>query len=136
MFGARCYRRDHNAHIYKNPAGYAWFNVSEKLEGLAAVSSVFPNSGSVHGGFDVTITGNGFDPRFDRVSISIGGNPCKVKSVSFSSVVCTTPAGTGMKNLALTSSGVSFRTVSFTFDPTISPSIASLTPAMVELDRP
>eukprot|EP00794_Sanderia_malayensis_P006709 gene6709-7471_t len=94
---------DHNAHIYKNPAGYAWFNVSEKLEGLAAVSSVFPNSGSVHGGFDVTITGNG--------------------------VVCTTPAGTGMKNLALTSSGVSFRTVSFTFDPTISPSIASLTPA-------
>ncbi len=129
---------EHTSHFYVHPIGNAWFNVSDKLQGLAAVSSVSPDRGSVHGGTTISISGNGFDPTYGRVTVTIGGNACLVQSVSFSSIVCRTSQGSGArrrrslsgtKNVVVKSGAVSFPAVTYTFDSSVSPTVTGLSPS-------
>lgn len=70
---------------------------SVQINGAAAVSAISPNSGSIYGGTEVTITGNGFDS-INNTQIRLGTSVCKITSLSVSSVKCITSAGNGLVN--------------------------------------
>ena len=48
-------------------------------------------SGSPYGGQSVTVTGTGFGS-LSNTRVEIGGNPCDVKSIEPTEVICTTRA--------------------------------------------
>ncbi|XP_042739412.1 fibrocystin-like [Lagopus leucura] len=53
------------------------------------IASVFPATGSLAGGTDLTITGDFFE---EPVQVTAAGVPCKVKRVSPRQIICTTEA--------------------------------------------
>ena len=116
----------HKLHVYKSPSGAAWFNTSDTVQCIASVAGVNPNRGSIHGGTEISIDGVGFDPTFGRVSVTVGGNQCNVKSVTYTKVICSTPAGTGSQNVVVRSGGVTFPSVSFSYDSSVTPTVSSL----------
>lgn len=117
---------NHKLHVFKSPSGNAWFNTSDIVQCIASASGVSPNRGSIHGGTDVTIDGFGFDPTFGRVSVTVGGNQCNVKSVTYTRVVCSTPAGSGSASVVVRSNAVTFPSVTFTYDAAVTPNVSSL----------
>ncbi|XP_073530142.1 fibrocystin isoform X3 [Phyllobates terribilis] len=59
------------------------------------IHSVYPDSGSLGGGTDVTIRGDFF---MDPVTVTIAGNSCKIKSLTPQVIICTTaPPGQYVK---------------------------------------
>ena len=115
----------HKLHVYKQPSGSAWFNTGDTVQCTPSITGVSPSRGSVHGGTDISISGLGFDP--GRVSVLIDGKQCSLKSVTYTSVVCTTPAGTGTKNVVVKSGSVTFpMTSTFTYDASVTPTVSSL----------
>ena len=116
----------HIVHIYKSPNGNAWFNTSNTVRCIALVTGVTPVLGSIHGGTDITVNGVGFDPTFGHVSVTVGGKQCLVKSVTYTKVVCTTSSGSGSADVIVRSGSVTFPRVSFSYDPSITPTVTSL----------
>lgn len=57
----------------------------------SVVESIEPTSGSPYGGQSVTVTGTGFGS-LSNTRVEIGGNPCDVKSIEPTEVICTTRA--------------------------------------------
>eukprot|EP00795_Rhopilema_esculentum_P009048 gene9048-16692_t len=115
----------HKLHVYKHPSGSAWFNTGDTVQCTPSITGVSPSRGSVHGGTDISISGLGFDP--GRVSVLIDGKQCSLKSVTYTSVVCTTPSGTGTKNVVVKSGTVTFPlTSTFTYDASVTPTVSSL----------
>lgn len=117
---------NHKLHVYKFTIGNAWFNTSDMVHCVASVTSVSPSRGSIHGGTEITIAGVGFDPTFGRVSVTVDGRQCTVISVTYTRVVCSTPVGAGSKNVVVVSNAMTFPSVVFTYDSTITPTVASL----------
>ena len=117
---------NHKLHVYKSPSGNAWFNTSDTVQCIALVTGVTPNLGSIHGGTDISIDGVGFDPTFGRVSVTVGGKQCVVKSVTYTRVVCATPSGSGSVNIVVQSGSVTFPSVSFSYDSSVTPTVNSL----------
>ena len=117
---------NHKLHVYKSPSGNAWFNTSDTVQCIALVTGVAPNLGSIHGGTDISIDGVGFDPTFGRVSVTVGGKQCVVKSVTYTRVVCATPSGSGSVNIVVQSGSVTFPSVSFSYDSSVTPTVNSL----------
>lgn len=76
--------------IIKNPLFKAWKLI------LHLEISVSPNSGSINGGTQITITGNSFDMHETDhpTEILVGGIPCRIipGTLTKTSVKCTTPA--------------------------------------------
>ncbi|NXW92448.1 PKHD1 protein, partial [Alopecoenas beccarii] len=59
------------------------------------ITSVFPASGSLGGGTDLTVTGDFFE---EPVQVTVAGVPCKIKHVSPQQIRCTTePVGKGRR---------------------------------------
>ena len=85
-----------------------------------------PISGSINGGSILTINGNGFD---NSTSVIIGSKQCTISSVSTSQIVCLSPSGTaGASTVLLTTNGIKYPSVQFTYDSALSPSVTSLSP--------
>lgn len=60
------------------------------------ITNVFPNSGSVGGGTEITITGINFINGDTQVFIGDGVNMlCKIKTISNTQIVCVTPPSNG-----------------------------------------
>ena len=118
----------HKLHVYVHPNGDAWFSTSDTITGVPAITSVSPTQGSIHGGNEITITGNGFDPTYQRVTATLNGVTCAIKSVTFSSVVCVTPPGTGDRRVVVKSNSVTFPTTNsmYTFDAAVTPTVGTL----------
>jgi len=51
---------------------------------------VSPLQGSVMGGTEITITGNGFGTDKDKLNVEFGEFECKVKSVTDTVIMCDT----------------------------------------------
>lgn len=51
-----------------------------------------PNSGSIYGGTEVTIAGNGFDT-LNNTQVLFGTSVCKITSLSVTSLTCVTSQG-------------------------------------------
>lgn len=118
----------HKLHVYVHPHGDAWFSTSDTITGVPAITSVSPTKGSIHGGNEITITGNGFDPTYQRVTATLNGKTCAIKSVTFSSVVCVTPPGSGDHRVVVKSNSVTFPTTNskYTFDASVTPTVGTL----------
>lgn len=61
------------------------------LSSKAQVTSVSPTSGSLCGGTRITISGSGFANETSANRVEIGGELCRVETVSDSELVCTVP---------------------------------------------
>ncbi len=54
------------------------------------LESISPNKGSLTGGTEVTIKGNGFGNSIKDCSVLLGNATCNVKSINMSTIVCVT----------------------------------------------
>ena len=98
------------------------------LTSSMAISSVTPDTGSVHGGQTIVVMGSGFCETMGATTVSVGGNDCSVSSVTPSSITCVTPAGAdSAANLEVTSCSVSTAS-SYNFANASTPAISSISP--------
>lgn len=98
-----------------------------KVQSEAVLTSISPNTGSTNGGTLVTIAGNGFVT--NKTTVTIGGNACDLKTVTSTSIECATPAGTGAATVAVVSNGVTYASLTYTYDSSATPTITSISPA-------
>jgi hypothetical protein len=70
--------------------------------GAPTVTGVSPKSGPLAGGTSVTITGTGFA---NPATVLFGGLPAAVTTLSAGKITATSPAGTGMVNVTVTTPG-------------------------------
>ncbi|XP_021357928.1 fibrocystin-L-like [Mizuhopecten yessoensis] len=97
------------------------------VESVATISNISPAEGSIYGGTDVTVTGNGF---LSDVSMQINGSPCRVTYRTLRSVVFTTVAHPiGSEVLAILSNGVAYPYQTFNFTEDASPRIIAIHPS-------
>ncbi|XP_061189118.1 fibrocystin-L-like [Saccostrea echinata] len=101
-------------------------STSVKVASEAVLSSITPSSGSTNGGALVTIVGNGFVDK--KTTVTIGGNPCTLKTVTPTSIQCTTPAGTGSATVTVVSDGVTYGSLTYTYNTADTPTITGLNP--------
>ena len=107
--------------------GLATADSSHAVDSQALLSSISPTEGSTHGGPQVTITGHGFTA---NSTVTVGGNACAVTSESATTVECVTAAhSAGAVSVAVTSSGVTYPTTTFTFSALVTPTVTSVDPA-------
>lgn len=79
------------------------------------VTSITPSSGFTEGGSSVTITGTSFGL---TSYVTIGGSSCTNPTVSFTQIVCNSPAGGGSGLVVVTSgSQSSTQLISFSYNP-------------------
>ena len=99
------------------------------LTSQAMADSITPDAGSTFGGQTVVIAGNGFSGSMDDTTVDVGGEICDVTACTSSSVTCTTPAGAdGSSDFVVTSNGVQFPAVSFSYSAASTPSVSSVSP--------
>jgi hypothetical protein len=83
------------------------------------LSSVFPGSGSVLGGYPVTLNGSDF---FTTATVTFGGVSAPVLTSNFSTIVVNAPAGVGTVSVVVDVSGQTSNSGSFTYAvPTLTP---------------
>ena len=123
----------HNVRVtIKGDKGNALFtNPDEKnVTSQAALTSISPTQGSLHGGLTLTINGNGFDPRVRATDVTIGQMPCRIVNVTTSVIKCKTSAQQeGSYLVTVTTNGHSFPTSSFGTTTASTPVITSITPS-------
>ncbi|CAF4384548.1 unnamed protein product [Rotaria magnacalcarata] len=62
------------------------------FQSYAVISSVSPNTGSLHGGTTLTINGEDFCNNAQYpVVVNVGGQPCTVLNASLTTIQCQTP---------------------------------------------
>ncbi|ESO84871.1 hypothetical protein LOTGIDRAFT_131466, partial [Lottia gigantea] len=103
---------NHPLEVYIGGKGKATSSIM--ISSPADITSIAPAIGSIHGGLDITIAGNGFTT-IDDTSVMINSQPCPLKSVSVSMIVCTTPANSEMTAAVAVTSNSQVYTVSQTF---------------------
>lgn len=57
-----------------------------------AANTVTPSTIGVSGGVDIEISGNGFGADTGAVNVTINSQPCVVKTVTMTTIVCEAPA--------------------------------------------
>ena len=121
---------DYNVIVVVAGAGHADASGSV-VTSQALADTITPSQGSIHGGQTVVIAGNGFSGSLTDTSVAVGTESCQVTDVTAASVTCITPAGAdGSVDFVVTSGGVEFPAVSFTYDTAASsPAVTTVTPA-------
>ena len=121
---------DYNVIVVVAGAGHA-DAAGSVLTSQALADTITPSQGSIYGGQTVVIAGNGFSGKTEDTSVAAGTESCQVEAVTAASVTCVTPAGAdGSVDFVVTSGGVEFPAVSFTYDSaTATPTVATVTPA-------
>ncbi|XP_050416785.2 fibrocystin-L [Patella vulgata] len=115
----------HPLEVYIAGKGRAVTSVT--IDSPATISSLDPVQGSINGGLLLKINGNGFSPI--NTTVSIDGSDCPVMNVTFSLVVCSTPAhAVGSTNVIVTSETVSYTSQTFTYASGASPAVTSINP--------
>ena len=120
---------DYNVIVYVSGNGYADASDSV-ITSSPSVSSLLPVSGSIYGGQQISISGNGFSGSMDDTTVTIGSESCIVTSVSVDNILCITPANAeGSEIVTVTSNGVVFPTTSFEYATGSTPSITTISPS-------
>lgn len=89
------------------------------------VTALSPDSGSIDGGTDVTITGTGFT---EGVTVTIGGAECAVKSVAATSIVCSTAShAIGATDVVVTNADGGSATLAGAYTYTEAPAVVETT---------
>ena len=121
---------DYNVIVYVSGSGNA--DASGSVLTSEAIADVInPASGSIYGGQVVTITGNGFSGSCDDTTVAVGGETCECREATAGSVTCLTPAtaAEGDADFVVTSNGVEFPAVSFTYSTSSTPTVDSVSPS-------
>merc|ERR1719483_104165 len=102
-----------------------------RLTSKMEVSAISPNSGSIHGGQVIKITGGGFSGNVEDTNVAIGSANCTVLTVLPGEISCLTPAcAEGCGDLVVQSNGISTTsTVAFTYQQSSSPAVTSASAA-------
>lgn len=91
-----------------------------------ALLSVSPAVGSTAGGTVLTIAGTGFRGPTGADAVSVGGQPCTVRTASFSEITCVTAPGTST-TAAVVVNGVA-ASFTFAYSGAATPVIIAMTP--------
>lgn len=118
----------HSVHLNVKSIGNA--NIfDEKITGKLSVRSITPDSGSIFGGTNVKIRGNGFT---SESIVNIGLSSCFIKNVRINEIECQTNANSQdrlhVKVNNLNTGTVSTDLVDYTFDSDKTPSINTIAP--------
>ena len=123
----------HNVRVHiKGNKGDALFTKPDEKQvtSEAALTSISPTEGSLHGGLILTINGNGFNPLEDATNVMIGLVPCHIKNITTSVIKCkTSKQEEGYYLLKVTSNKQAFPTKSFQANAASTPVINSITPS-------
>ena len=98
----------------------------------ATVTSVIPNMGSVAGGTEISIHGNGFSNIMTRNSVMIGGIPCTITSSHYSLIMCVTGVSSQDRTATLSLTVNSYtvtNSVSYTYSTMATPMITGISVA-------
>ena len=108
-------------------SGNAVLDASVKtMSSSAAIISISPLQGSIHGGALLTITGTGFVD--GGTNVTINGEPCLIESITISQLQCRTPpqpAGSGNVKVIINSDTVTSST-SYNYQNEKSPHITNV----------
>jgi len=119
----------YNVIVYVSGSGNAEATATT-LTSQAMADSISPDTGSTFGGQTVVISGNGFSGSMDDTSVDAGGAACEVTAVTASAVTCVTPAGAdGSADFVVTSNGVAFPAVAYTYSTASTPTVTLVTPS-------
>ena len=107
---------------------------------IPSVTAVTPSSGSIKGGTIITISGDGYSGNNESVTVDVGTNPCSVKQVSYTQVICETFASIAGNADVLVKVDVEGQQVpsvckgscSYRFENSLTAKVTSITPDKVE----
>ncbi|XP_072177767.1 fibrocystin-L-like [Diadema setosum] len=71
--------------------GFPTSNIDLIVNYNLKVTGLFPSKGSVKGGTEVSITGQGFGKSSDDIEVTLGGRTCELTSAAASLLTCVTP---------------------------------------------
>ena len=98
----------------------------------AYLSTATPQTGSIHGGVELTIDGHGFSDNISQIQVSIGSNPCPVTEATESQIQCTVPPqgnSPNTANISIISHQTSFpSSFTFNYSTSITPNVSSVSP--------
>ncbi|XP_045124918.1 fibrocystin-L-like [Portunus trituberculatus] len=121
----------HTVTLTMQPAGTALTTSPVTYQVPVTVTSLSITEGGTGGQYPILITGTGFpnSAGWDAGSatVTMGGNDCVVISGSPTEVTCTVPAGDGVVDVVVDVGGTTGSLPSsFTYDPSLSPTITTL----------
>ena len=98
------------------------------VQSTATVSDLSPLTGSINGGLELSVNGNGFVA--DQTTVDVDGSPCEVSSVEPSVIKCVTPPhAAGAVSVIVTSNGVVYPADdSFSYASVATPTVTSINP--------
>ena len=107
--------------------------LSDTLVVEPKVTSISPDESSINGGLTVTINGNGFDPSPNETTVTIGGDACKIMTVTYGQIKCVTPPQAASDSVALqvtvsSNLGSSFPAATIAYTTAATPVVTSLSP--------
>ncbi|XP_069115224.1 fibrocystin-L-like [Argopecten irradians] len=116
--------------------------ITRTFAAIPVVSSYSPVLGSMEGSTSLTIAGAGFQgaaPNVD-VTVTIGGYPCSISSLSYTTIVCSTPKSItdGAKPLEVKVNAggqmvtAECQSCDFTYDLGSTPSVESVSPTTLD----
>ena len=115
--------------IYISGSGHA-DATDTVITSQAAVDTISPSTGSIYGHQAVTISGNGFSGMIEDTTVMAGSSNCEVTAVNAGSVTCITlENAAGPVDFVVTSNGVTFPPVSFSFELSSTPVINQISPS-------
>ena len=114
--------------VYISSKGFA-DGIDSTITSSPSLTSISPSVGSIYGGQEITLSGNGFSGSLDDVSVTIGSSSCTVLSVSVENITCVTPANSaGNETVFVSSNGVAFPTTAFEYSLDSTPTITTISP--------
>ena len=110
--------------VFIQPNGHAMLSVSTIMVS-PGIPTIHPDSGSLEGGTNATISGFGFSD--SDTTVYIGGEPCLIQRISDAYLECITPAGPeGPADVQVTSNGFTYTTMTFTHSVSLTADLISL----------
>ena len=120
------YLGSNQVHVHVDNSGYA--DSAATVEGKANIASVTPADGSVNGGTELVIRGNGFKDK--DTSVTVDNSPCQITKQTLADITCLTPAhAAGQVSAIVKVASTTYASQSFTYSTQKTPVVSTVSPA-------
>ncbi|XP_066284016.1 fibrocystin-L-like [Branchiostoma lanceolatum] len=119
----------HTVTLDVNQKGFAIFNTTNSVRIFPIVTKITPNQGSLAGGTEIVVTGQGFDVA-GNTTVSFGQKPCSVISVDHTEIRCITPPGSGEAAGVVTVNKLESESFTFLYSQDKTPIVHSVHPSI------